>query len=296
MSKIIFSLSASRTLAKNVAKLLDCELGKSKISRFKDGEVLAVTQSDVKGKDVILIQSTSKPANTHLFEILLFVDSLKRGGAKSIKLFIPYLGYSRQDHAWNNEPISIEIIARILDGMNVNTIYSFDIHTERIKNFFKTELVNIYPSKLFADYFKKLGLDTNNVVVVAPDHGSNERAQYLKEALNAKQLVVLNKYRPMPNVAEHLMTDENFENMDCILVDDIIDTGGTLVSATKLLRKKGAKHVYICGTHGVFSDHAEEKLLKENIDGLVVTNTISKRRNPSVKVLDVSSLIVEKVK
>ena len=294
---IVLTLVSNKTVVKRVAKLLDAELGQATFDYFADGEVLVKTITDVKGKDVILVESTAKRAQERIFELLLLIDSIKRSGAKSLKVYIPYFGYSRQERvSWYNEPVSCEVVAKILDTAEVDEILTFDLHHHIIENFFKTPLANLPTTPLFAKYYQDLfikkGLKYEDVVVVSPDHGSNERADALVKELPGSQKVILTKYRPKPNLAEHLKVEtELIKDKYCVIIDDIIDTAGTIVSAANLLMENDAKAVYVAGSHAVLSQRAIEKLLDAPIDDIVVTNTIEKRLPKQINVVDISPLI-----
>ena len=292
-SLIIFSLLSNRKLAQQLSKKLNAELGEISIDHFKDGEILVKTLSNVKDKDVIIVESTAIKAHERLFELLLLIDSIKRSGANSVKLYIPYFGYSRQERvSWINEPVSCEVVAKILDTAEVDEILTFDLHHPDIEKFFKTKFTSLPTTHLFGEYyrqyFKRNGIDLNNVVVVSPDHGSNTRADALVKELPGTRKVILNKYRPAPNYAEHLaIENDDVKGKTCIIIDDIIDTGGTIISATDLLLEQGAKEVLVGASHAVLSNKNIEKLLKSHIKDLVFTNTIEKRLPKSIHVLSI---------
>ena len=296
-NNIIFSLQSNQQVAERVAKKFGAELGVVSIDTFADGEVLVKTLSDVKGKDAVIIESTAKNAHEILFELLLLVDSVKRSGANSVKLYIPYFGYSRQERvSWFNEPVSCEVVASILDTAKVDEILTFDLHHHDIESFFKTPFRSLNTTKLFADYylnyFKKHNIKAEDVVVVSPDHGSNTRADLLVAALPGTKKTILNKYRPKPNLAEHLEVNvDEVKGKVCIIIDDIIDTGGTIISAVDLLVRSGAASVLVGASHGVFSPNSINKLRESPIDDIVVTNTIEKRLPSEIHVVDISSLI-----
>ena len=293
---VIFSLLSNRKLAKRIAKKYDAELGEISIDRFKDGEILVKTLTSCKDKDVIIVESTAIKAHERLFELLLLVDSIKRTGSKSIKLFIPYFGYSRQERvSWINEPISCEVVAKILDTAKVDEILTFDLHHPDIEKFFKTKFTSIPTTKLFAKYYKqylkKQNIDIKDVVIVSPDHGANTRADALVKELPGTRKVILNKFRTAPNYAEHLAFEDDVTNRVCIIIDDIIDTGGTIISASNLLLEQGAKCVLVGASHAVLSNKSVDKLLDSNIKDLVFTNTIEKRLPKGISVLDISKII-----
>ena len=294
---IIFSLISNKHVAKKVAQKLDAELGVVSFDFFADGEVLVKSESNVKGKDVLIIESTAKKAHERLFELLLLLDSVKRSGARSVKLYIPYFGYSRQERvSWYNEPVSCEVVAKILDTAKVDEILTFDLHHPDIEKFFETSFKNLPTTSLFANYYlkymKKQGIKKEDIVVVSPDHGANSRADALCKEMGGVQKVILNKVRPKPNLAEHLEVDvKAVKGKVCIIIDDIIDTAGTIISAIDLLRKSGASKVLIGASHPVFSKNAVERLIAAKPDDIVVTNTIEKRLPKTINKLDISSLI-----
>lgn len=289
---IIFSLKSNKALARKLAKKYDAELGEVYFDHFKDGEILVKSASDVKNKDVFIIESTATKAHERLFELLLLIDSIKRSGAKSVKLYIPYFGYSRQERvSWINEPVSCEVVAKILDTAEVDEILTFDLHHPDIEKFFKTKFTSLPTTHLFGEYYrkycKKNDVKLSDVVVVSPDHGSNTRADALVKELPETRKVILNKYRPAPNYAEHLAVEDDVTEKTCIIIDDIIDTGGTIISATKLLLEQGAKEVLVGASHAVLSIKNVENLYKSGVKDLVFTNTIEKRLPKTIHVLDI---------
>ena len=289
---IVFSLKSNKSLVKRLAKKYNAELGEVYFDHFKDGEILVKSASDVKNKDVIIVESTAIKAHERLFELLLLIDSIKRSGASSVRLYIPYFGYSRQERvSWINEPVSCEVVAKILDTAEVDEILTFDLHHPDIEKFFKTKFTSLPTTHLFGEYYRNYlkmnNVDFKDVVVVSPDHGSNTRADALVKELPNTRKVILNKYRPAPNYAEHLGIDDDVRGKTCIIIDDIIDTGGTIISATKLLLEQGAKEVLVGASHAVLSNKNIENLLKSHIKDLVFTNTIEKRLPKSIHVLDI---------
>ena len=291
---VIFSLVSNRRLAKRIAKKYHAELGEISIDRFKDGEILVKTLTDCKDKDVIIVESTAIKAHERIFELLLLIDSIKRTGSKSIKLYIPYFGYSRQERvSWINEPISCEVVAKILDTAQVDEILTFDLHHPDIEKFFKTKFTSIPTTHLFANYYrkylKKANIDIKDVVVVSPDHGANTRADALVAALPGTRKVILNKHRNAPNYIEYMEVEDDVKDKICIIIDDIIDTGGTIEYAAQLLLKQGAKAVLVGASHAVLSNKNFAKTLDTCIQDIVFTNTIEKRLPRRIHVLDISS-------
>ena len=293
---VIFSLLSNCKMAKRLAKKYDAELGEISIDRFKDGEILVKTLTSCKDKDVIIVESTAIKAHERIFELLLLIDSIKRTGSKSIKLYIPYFGYSRQERvSWINEPVSCEVVANILDTAKVDEILTFDLHHPDIEKFFKTKFTSLPTTELFvryySDYLCKHQFELNDVVVVSPDHGANTRADALVKGLPGSRKVILNKFRCAPNYAEHLAFEDDVKDKVCIIIDDIIDTGGTIISATNLLLEHGAKCVLVGASHAVLSNKSIDKLLGSKIKDLVFTNTIEKTLPKEITVLDISSYI-----
>ena len=298
---IVFSLSQNKKLARKLAEQLEAKLGRISITRFADGEVLVKTLSNVKGKDAIVIESTYKNAHERIFELLLLLDSINRSGAKSIQLFIPYFGYSRQERvSWTNEPVSCEVVSKIIETASYDSLTTFDLHHPVIESFFKRSIKSLSTSDLFIDYYlnymKDNRLAKKDIVIVSPDHGANHRADALVGIVGEAK-VILDKVRPKANVAEHLVVDDKLvKNKVCIIIDDIIDTGGTIISAANLLYQHGAKKVLIGASHAVFSNHNIKKFKQANIVDIAVTNTIEQKLNKDIKVLDICPLILKLIK
>lgn len=288
---ILFHLSANPKLTKEIASILNLPIGKAEIERFADGEIMCRNLTNVRGKDVYIIQSTGKPAQDNIFEVLLFADSLKNSEAKSVSLVVPYFGYSRQDRvARIGEPISAKVVAKLYQAAGIEKIITVDLHTQQIQGFFSCPVINIDTFELFGNYyaqnFNKLGIDQKNVVVVAPDHGSALRARDLGSMFEDASIAFIDKRRPAPNQSEVTNVIGNVENKICVLVDDIVDTCGTINNAYESLKAHGAKDIYLCATHAVLSTGDINPGFKE----IVVTDTIEKDIQ-GVKVLSVASLI-----
>ena len=294
---IIFHLSANKKLANEVAKILNTPLGEVEIEHFLDGEIMARNMTNVRGKNAIIIQSTGKPAQDNIMEILLFADALKNSEAASITLVIPYFGYSRQDTiAQVGEPISAKVMALIYQVVGIEKIITFDLHTSQIQGFFSCPVINIDTSELFgeylANYFLELGISHRDIVVVAPDHGSALRARDLGSMFDGASIAFIDKRRPAPNKSEVINVVGDVKGKTCLIIDDIIDTCGTINNAYDELIKHGAKDVYIAATHGVFSSGT----LNKNIKGVFVTDTIEKEFGKDVVVLSVAKLIADAIK
>jgi len=294
--KVIFSLSQNTKTAALLANVIGGELGKIYSDYFADGEILVKTLTDVQDKEVVVIESTAKGAQEKIFELLLLLDSIKRSGAKKISLFIPYFGYSRQERvSWINEPVSCEVVAKLIETAPYDELYTLDLHHPIIESFFKRGLKSLSSADVFAEYYQNYitekDIPLSELVVVGPDHGSNARVCKVVEKLGCKK-IILDKVRKSANVAEHLeIVDGDVNGKTCILVDDIIDTGGTIVSAAKLLYKKGAKSVLVCATHGVFSKGAFYNLRKANIMDIVITDSIEQLLPKDVHQLSILPII-----
>lgn len=298
MKRVVFSLSQNLTTASSLASALDGELGKVFFDSFADGEILVKSLTDIKDKEVIVVESTAKGAQEKIFELLLLLDSIKRAGAKKIKLFIPYFGYSRQERvSWINEPVSCEVVAKIIETAQYDELYTLDLHHPIIESFFKKGIKSLSSAGVFAkyymDYFKEHSIEKKDVVIVAPDHGSNQRVTDVAKELKCEK-IILDKVRKSPNVSEHLqIVNGDVKDKTCILVDDMIDTGGTIVSAAKLLYSKGAKSVMVCATHGVFSKGCFYNLRKANIMDIVITNSIEQLLPKDVHQLSILPIITK---
>lgn len=293
--KILFSLTANKKTVKKLSNVLNIPLGKTEVQHFADGEVICKTLTPVGGKHAFVIQSTSKPAVARLFELLLLIDSLKRAGAKKITLIMPYFGYSRQDVSWNNEPVSSQVVAKIINVSGADEVITFDLHTTKIRSFFDIPVKDIPTTQLFKEYYQKILLENNilpsDVVIVSPDHGGNDRAHLLSDALGADEPIILEKKRPRPNFAETLFVKGDVKDKTCIIVDDIIDTGGTIVSAAKVLFEKGAKEIYVAASHAVFSKNAIAKIKGAGIKNIVITDSIEKKYPEDIEILPIAKLI-----
>ena len=251
--------------------------------------------SNVRGKICYIVQSTIAPSSDSLFEIFIFVDSLKNAGAKEINLITPYYGYSRQDRvAQKGEPITAKIVANLLQSCGINQLISVDLHTQQIQGFFSIPVINLETSELFGDYFVKLfakkGIKHEDVVVVSPDHGSANRGRDVSSVFTNASLAVIDKRRPAPNQSEVTNVVGDVKGKVCVIVDDIIDTGGTINNAVEALFKKGVKEIYVAATHAILSKDKLDSRIKE----LVVTDTVEKHIE-GVTVLTVADLIAKAI-
>jgi len=269
----VFALSASQDLGKNIAKNLGTELGESKVHHFADGEILVEIGESVRGKDVYIIQSTSNPVTENLMEILVLTDALKRASAKEITAVIPYFGYARQDRkAKPRQPITSKLVADLLTVAGVDRVVTVDLHARQIQGFFDIPVDEMEALPLLYKYFKNKNIE--DLCVVSPDHGGATRARKLSEALDCP-IAIIDKRRPKPNVAEVMGIIGDVSGKNCILVDDMIDTAGTICAGAEVLKEKGAKDVYIACTHGVLSGPASERLQNCSAKEVVITDTIA---------------------
>ena len=270
----LFSLNANIPLAQEVAKSLGVELSRCSVKKFSDGEVSINIEESVRGCEVFIIQSTSDPVNDNLMTLLIMIDALRRASVDTINVVIPYYGYARQDRkARSREPITAKLIANLLQVAGADRIIALDLHALQIQGFFDIPVDHLMAAPIIANYFKKKIPDMEDVVVVSPDHGGVTRARKLADALNTP-IAIIDKRRPKPNVAEVMNIVGNIEGKTCILIDDIIDTAGTITLGAKALKERGAKEVYASCSHAVLSGQALERIEDSPIKELVYANTI----------------------
>ena len=267
----VFSLSSSKKLAQDIASILGTKVGDCKVHHFADGEILCEIGESVRGKDVFIVQSTSNPVTENLMEILVLTDALKRASAREITAVIPYFGYARQDRkAKPRPPITSKLVADLLTTAGVNRVVTVDLHAAQIQGFFDIPVDEMQALPLLIKYFRKKKVQ--DLCVVSPDHGGATRARKMSEAFDCP-IAIIDKRRPKPNVAEVMGIIGN-EGKNCILIDDMIDTAGTITAGVDILKQKGAKDVYIACTHGVLSGPAIERLSTCAAKEVVITNTI----------------------
>jgi len=268
----VLSLNSNVALAEEIAQHIGTSLGKCTVSEFSDGEIQINLEESVRGCDVYVVQSTCYPVNHHIMELLIMIDALKRASAKSINIVMPYYGYARQDRkARSREPITAKLVANLLETAGANRVIALDLHAPQIQGFFDMPIDHLQGVPILSEYFKRKALE--NIVVVSPDHGGVTRARRLADRLKAP-LGIIDKRRPSPNVAEIMNIIGNIEGKTAILIDDIIDTAGTITLAAKALMECGAKEIYACCTHPVLSGPAVERINNSTIKELIVTNTI----------------------
>ena len=270
----LFSLNANIPLAQQVAKSLGVELSKCSVKKFSDGEVSINIEESVRGSEVFVLQSTSGPVNDNLMTLLIMIDALKRASVDTINVVIPYYGYARQDRkARSREPITAKLVANLLEVAGADRIIALDLHALQIQGFFDIPVDHLMCVPIIAKYFKEKLPDMEEVVVVSPDHGGVTRARKLADAWNTP-IAIIDKRRPNPNVAEVMNIVGNIEGKTCILIDDIIDTAGTITLGAQALKDRGAKEVYASCSHAVLSGQALDRIENSPIKELVYANTI----------------------
>ncbi|NWH11022.1 ribose-phosphate diphosphokinase [Acholeplasma laidlawii] len=292
----LFTLSANKPLAEKIAKSAGIPLSNVEVIRFADGEITVNIEESVRGNHVFVIQPTSEPANDHLMEVLVLTDALKRASAASITIIMPYFGYSRQDRkVKSRQPITAKLVANLLTVAGVDRVVSIDLHAAQIQGFFDIPIDNFPAAPTLASYFRRKKLE--NVVVVSPDHGGVTRARVFASFFNAP-LAIIDKRRPEPNKAEVMNIIGDVKGATCIMIDDIIDTGGTLMDGANALKEAGAKEVYAAATHGVLTSNATERLQNSVINEIVITDTIyldPAKNQPKLKQLSIGALLGESI-
>lgn len=291
----LFSGSAHINFSLSVAKHLDIALSKATINRFSDGEINIQIGESVRGKDIFIIQPTCSPTNDNLMELLIMTDALKRSGASSINAVIPYFGYARQDRkAAPRVPISAKLVANLIEQSGVNRIITMDLHAGQIQGFFDIPVDNLYGSVVFRDYLHTKHF--KNPIIASPDIGGVSRARYFANKLGL-DLVIVDKRRERANESEVMNIIGDVENKDVILVDDMIDTAGTMCKAADVLKEKGANSVMAIGTHAVLSGPAFERISKSALSEVMVTDSIPlKTTHNKIKVLSVTPLFAEVIR
>ncbi len=291
--------NSNKVLSKNIAKYLKSKLVNSSIRKFADGEIYIEINENIRGNSIFIIQSISSPANDNLMELLLCIDALKRSSAKNITAVIPYFGYARQDRkVVPRTSISAKLVSNLITKAGADRIVTVDLHAGQIQGFFDIPVDNLFATPIFARHVRKK-IKSKKIVCVAPDVGGTERARALGKLLNA-ELAIVDKRRPKPGQSQVMNVIGDVKNKTCILVDDIIDSGGTIVNAAAALKKRGAKEVFVYITHGVLSGDAVKKIQKSAIKKLVITDTINngeKTKNiKNIEVLPISALMGEAIK
>ena len=284
----IFALSSNRPLAEKVAENVGLDLGQLSVNRFSDGEIQINIEESVRGDNVYIIQSTSAPVNDNLMELLILVDALRRASARTINVVIPYYGYARQDRkARSREPITAKLVANMLQNSGVSRVLALDLHAAQIQGFFDIPVDHLMGAPLLADYFIQKGI-AEEAVVVSPDHGGVTRARALAEFLKSP-IAIIDKRRPKANVAQIMNIIGDVKGKKCIMLDDMIDTAGTITLGAQALMDAGAKEVYVSCTHAVLSGPAIERLENSPIKQVVVTDSIKLPKEKQIdKIVQVS--------
>ncbi len=295
----LFSGSANRGLAGEVAKTLGITLGDATLSTFSDGEIMIRINENVRGSDVFVIQSTCVPVNDHIIELLLMVDALKRASAGRITAVIPYYGYARQDRKVQPRvPISAKMVADLINAVGTNRVLTVDLHAGQIQGFFNIPVDNLYAASVLLDYMKKK-FDHRNLVIVSPDAGGVERARAFAKRLDCT-IAIVDKRREKANECEIMNVIGDVKGMDALLLDDMVDTAGTLAQAASALKSQGARMVAAACTHAVLSGPAVDRINASPIEELIVTNTIplnSKTEQcKKLTVLSIAGLLGEAIK
>lgn len=288
----LFALHSNPELAQDIAKYIGIELSECVINHFADGEIGLNIPDTVRGHQVFIVQSTSTPVNEHYMELLIMIDALKRASAETINVIMPYYGYSRQDRkALSRQPISAKLMADLLTKAGATRVIAMDLHAAQIQGFFDIPIDNFEASTVLVDYFKKKRVE--DIVVVSPDHGGTTRAR--KFALNFDApIAIVDKRRPRPNVAEVMNIIGEVDGKNAIIIDDIIDTAGTVIAAATALKNAGAKNIYVACTHGILSGDASQRVLASDITELVMTNSIKlsdEKKNDKIVQLSVANIL-----
>lgn len=292
----LFTGNSNPRLAGEIAALLSLPLGKSTATRFSDGEINISLQETVRGADCYILQSTCDPVNDNLMELLIMVDAMKRASVGRVNAVIPFYGYGRQDRkAKSRDPISAKLVANLLTAAGVDRVLTMDLHATQIQGFFDVPVDHLLGKPILAQYYmdKKL----KDIVIVSPDHGGVVRARYMAEALKCP-IAIVDKRRPAPNKSEVMNVIGDVDGKNCIILDDMIDTAGTITNAANAIKHLGAKNVYVGATHGILSGPAIERLETSAIEEMVLLNTVplsEKKKSKKIKTLSVAPLFAEAI-
>lgn len=297
---MVFTGNAHVELAQAIVQHLNIPLGKALVGRFSDGEIQVEIQENVRGRDVFVVQPTAMPTNDHLMELLIIIDALRRASAGRITPVIPYLGYSRQDRRVRSArvPITAKLVADLITSAGANRILTVDLHADQIQGFFDVPVDNVYASPiLLGDIWRQ---KYSNLIVVSPDIGGVVRARALAKRLDDVGLAIIDKRRPRPNVSKVMHVIGEVEDKSCVLVDDLVDTAGTLCEAADALKSRGARRVVAYATHAVLSGNAADTVERSQLDELVVTDTIPlaarARSCPRIRQLSVADMLAETIR
>ncbi|CUX97242.1 ribose-phosphate pyrophosphokinase [Candidatus Hoaglandella endobia] len=296
----LFAGNASPELATNIANRLYTSLGNATVSRFSDGEVSVQIDENVRGGDIFIIQSTCAPTNDNLMELVVMVDALRRASAGRLTAVIPYFGYARQDRRVRSArvPITAKVVADFLSSVGIDRVLTVDLHAEQIQGFFDVPVDNVFGSPILLE--DMLQQDLESPIVVSPDIGGVVRARAIAKLLNDTDMAIIDKRRPRANVSQIMNIIGDVAGRDCILVDDMIDTGGTLCKAAEALKERGAKRVFAYATHPIFSGKAYQNIKTSVIDEVIVCDTIpldsSIKALPNVRTLTLSGMLAEAIR
>ncbi len=295
----ILTGNSNKNLSGKISKYLKNKLVNSSIRKFSDGEIYIEINENIRGNSIFIIQSISSPANDNLMELLLCIDALKRSSAKNITAVIPYFGYARQDRkVVPRTSISAKLVSNLITMAGADRIVTVDLHAGQIQGFFDIPVDNLFATPIFSRHIKRK-IKSKNLICVAPDVGGVERARALGRKLDVG-LAIIDKRRPSPGKSQVMNVIGNVNGKTCIIVDDIIDSGGTIVNAAQALKKRGAKEVHVYVTHGVLSGEAVNKIKKSKIKNLVVTDTIDNsdkaKKARNIEILTISNLLAEAMK
>ncbi len=295
----ILTGNSNKQLSNKISKNLKNKLVNTSIRKFADGEIYIEINENIRGNSIFIIQSISSPANDNLMELLLCIDALKRSSAKNITTVIPYFGYARQDRkVVPRTSISAKLVSNLITNAGADRVVTVDLHAGQIQGFFDIPVDNLFATPIFAKHIKRK-IKSKNVICVAPDVGGVERARALGKKLDVG-LAIVDKRRPSPGKSQVMNVIGNVKNKVCILTDDIIDSGGTIVNAAEALLKRGAKDVHVYATHGVFSGDAVKKIKNSKIKNLVITDSIDSsdklKKVRNIEVLSISILLAEAIK
>ena len=295
----LLSGNSNKILSKKIAKFLKTKLINSSIKKFADGEIYIEINENIRGNSIFILQSIASPANDNLMELLLCIDALKRSSAKNITAVIPYFGYARQDRkVVPRTSISAKLVSNLITKAGADRVVTVDLHAGQIQGFFDIPVDNLFATPIFARHIKK-NIKNKNIICVAPDVGGTERARALGKILDVG-LAIVDKRRAAPGKSKVMNVIGNVKGKNCIIVDDIIDSGGTIVNAAQALKDRGAKDVYVYITHGVLTGEAIEKIKRSVIKNLVITDTIDNqekvKKAKNIEVLPISNLMGEAIR
>ena len=295
----ILAGTSNLKLCKDIARNLKLKLVNTNIKRFPDNEIYVEINENIRGNSIFVVQSTSNPVNDNLMELLICIDALRRSSAKNITAVIPYFGYARQDRkVVPRTAISAKLVSNLITDAGANRILSVDLHAGQIQGFFDIPVDNLFATPIFARHIKK-NIKTNNLICIAPDVGGVERTRALSRRINVG-IAIIDKRRPTPGKSEVMNIVGNVKHKICVIVDDIIDSGGTIVNAAKALKDKGAKEIYVYITHAVLSGSAVDKIKKSQIKKLIITDTIDNSKkikiSKKIEVISFAPMISEAIK